>query len=147
MEQVTDPATGLPTGEKRVTIVPRKLGVGGAIELHWPEWFPLTAEDRAKDTATLSTAAGGKAVISQKSAVEKAAQLHGLDPAEEWKNVTAQVQAEADATRGMYPPAGMPVDGPQGPQEGPSAPELGKGSPGADEVRQEPPGGGGSEVE
>ena len=137
-EQETDPATGLPTGEKKITVVPRKLGVGGAIELHWPEWFPLTAEDRAKDTTTLSTAAGGKAVISQKSAVEKAAQLHGLDPAEEWKNVTAQVQAEQAAQTGMYPPAGMPVDGPQSPQEGPAAPEPGKGPPGADEPLGEP---------
>lgn len=122
-EQVKDPETGLPTGEKKVTVVPRKLGVGGSIELHWPDWFPLTADDRSKETSTLSTAAGGKPVISQKSAVEKAAQLHGLDPAEEWKNVTAQIAAEADATRGMYPPAGMPVDGPEPPQG--EAPEVG----------------------
>lgn len=130
-EQVKDPATGLPTGEKKVTVVPRKLGAGGAIELHWPEWFPLTADDRQKDTSTLSTAAGGKAVISQKSAVEKAAQLQGLDPAEEWKNVTAQVAAEQAAQSGMFPPAGMPVDGPQRPQEGPDAPDPteGQGAP------------------
>jgi hypothetical protein len=135
-EQETNPATGLPTGKKKVTVVPRKLGAGGEITLHWPEWFPLTAEDRSKDTATLSTASGGKAVISQKDAVEKAAQLHGLDPTESWKNVTAQVQAEAEATRGMYPPAGMPVDGLEPPQGEPSKSDGAAGATDATEAAQ-----------
>jgi len=59
-EAVKDPVTGLPTGEKRVHVEPRKLGQGGEIELHWPDWFPQTADDRAKETSTLSTAAGGR---------------------------------------------------------------------------------------
>jgi len=113
-EQVIDPATGLPTGEKRISKLPRKLGAGGEITLHWPDWFEPTADDVQKSTTTLSTAAGGKAVMSQKAAVEKNAQLHGLDPEEEWANVTAQQQAEREAQQGMFPPAGMPVDAPSG---------------------------------
>lgn len=120
-EQVKDPVSGLPTGEKRVRVEPRKLGKGGEVELHWPDWFPLTADDRAKETTTLSTASGGRPVLSHKSAVEKAAQLYSVDPAEEWREVSAQVQAEREAQNGMFPSAGLPpVPAPQPPPAEPS---------------------------
>lgn len=139
-EQVKDPATGLPTGEKRVTVAPRRLGRGGEIELAWPDWFPLTAADRAQETATLSTAAGGRAVLSHKSAVEKAAQIHGVDPAEEWREVSAQVQAEREAQTEMFPSAGLPPEA--APASGGVVPDQGQA---AEAVKV--PDAGGAEIE
>lgn len=128
-EQVTDPETGEPTGEVRTRVEPRKLGKGGEISLHWPEWFPLTPDDRAKEVGTLSTGSGGKAVLPQKAAVERAAALYDLDPKEAWAEVAKQRQAEAEAEAGMFPPAGdveapAPPAQPPEPEEAPPARPL-----------------------
>lgn len=85
-------ANGKPTGE--VKVEPRRLGKGGTIKLKWGEDFSLTADEESKRTSTLSTAAGGKPVVSHKSAVERASKLHDLDPREEWKRVEQQTEAE-----------------------------------------------------
>lgn len=123
-EQVLDPETGQPTGETVERVVERKLGKGGEVTLHWPDWFPRTADDEAKEIGTLSTAAGGRAVVSQKSAVERAALLWGLDAEEEWRAVAAQQQAEQEAQAGMFPGAGNPEPGPAEAPEQPPAPEV-----------------------
>jgi hypothetical protein len=72
---------------------PRMPGDGGDVELDWPEYFPLTPADQTAVVTTLSTAAGGKPVISQQTAVEKAAAAFGVDPSDEW----AKVQKDAAA--------------------------------------------------
>lgn len=105
-----DPATGMQL--ESIERVPRKIGEGGETELMWGAYFPPTPDDQAKAVTTLSTAAGGKAVISQQTAVELTAQAFGHEPDEEWQRVQKmrdaddqkeidKVQAEAEINAKM----------------------------------------------
>jgi hypothetical protein len=100
---------GEPTGEVETKYIERRPGAGGQIECDWPEYFPDTATDQKDRTSTNAAAAGGKAVMSHRSAVEMTAKSFGLDPTEEWTAVSKQVQAERDAELQMFPGTGGEV--------------------------------------
>jgi hypothetical protein len=107
------------------------------LEVKWPEFFPDTPDDLAGKLQTLSTATGGKPVVSQRTAVEKAAKSLGIDPDAEWQRVDneqkqmAQQQAQMgmggpgggmfpgmeDMAGGQMPPPGAPGEGPPSPED------------------------------
>lgn len=78
---------GAPTGEVQTSTVEQHPG-SGKIELEWGEYFPPTSDDKQKTMTTLSTAAGSKPIVSQRTAVESAAALLNKDATEEWQRVS-----------------------------------------------------------
>jgi hypothetical protein len=84
-KQATDPATGKPL--QKVSRVDQDPGQGGDVELDWPNYFPPTPMDQSQGVTALTTANGGKAVISQQTSVEQAALLYGIEGGDEWERV------------------------------------------------------------
>lgn len=111
-EDVLD-TDGKPTGEvttKQVSIKPGQ----GKIELTWGEYFPATSDDKQKQLTTLGTSTGGRAVVSQRTAVETSASLLGKDSTEEWQ----RVRDEAADSRVDMMGAGGQVDDENAPPDG-----------------------------
>lgn len=101
---------GLPTGKTEVVEVERDPGVG-IVEIVWPGFFPATTADDQATASAGTTATGGKAIVSQQTAVKRFADQMGLNPVEEWQRVCEErKQAEAELIGGMFPEAGGPVD-------------------------------------
>lgn len=115
-------ATGQITGKKEIVVTELHPGQGGDVELKWGDYFPKSDADLQARATTLSTASGGKPIVSHRTAVELFASELGLDPAAEWKLVEAQVAADKAAQAGMFPEAGMPVSQEQ------ALPEAGGGA-------------------
>lgn len=113
-EPVLD-ANGQPTGEVVVRSEELRPGAGGDVELEWGPFFPASSTEKQAQATTLTTANGGKPVLSHQTSVEQWARNAGLDPVEEWKRVKAQLDADKAAQVGMFPDAGMPVAAPQTP--------------------------------
>lgn len=101
---------GSPTGETFTRYEDRTPGQGGDIECNYPPYFKETADDRQKNIATLTAAAGGKAVLGLKTAVELAAASYDRDPIEEWTAVAKGIQADKQSQQEMFPPIGGQVD-------------------------------------
>lgn len=104
---------GSPTGEQTVTEEEREPGTG-AIVVEWGEYFTPTADDIQKTTSAISQAAGGKSVMSQRTAVELTANLYNRDANQEWIDVSkenADARAhELASNAGMFPGTGGQVD-------------------------------------
>ena len=81
---------------EQVQRVPRMPGEGGELEWVWPPYFQSTPADQSQAITTLSTAAGGKAVISQQTAVEQASSVYGIEPDQEWARVQKDTKEDAD---------------------------------------------------
>lgn len=126
-EAVTDPASG--EKQTRTQFEPRQPGPGGGeLEVVWPEYFPPTPADKQQAATALTTANGGKPVISQQTSVEQAASMFGVSPDEEWERVqkdganddaklAAQAKAfgengDGDGAGGKVPPGGTPKPNP-----------------------------------
>lgn len=88
-----DEATQKPIED--VQQVPRLPGQGGELEWEWPDYFPATPDDQSKAITTLSTAAGGKPIVSQQTATEQAARIYNVDPAQEWARVQKDTANDA----------------------------------------------------
>lgn len=108
---------GKPTGEVNKKLVEQRPGEG-KIELVWGDYFTPTSDDKQKTMTTLGTAAGGKAIISQRTAVETSAELLDKDATEEWQ----RVQDEAAAARVDTLGAGGQVDDENAPPDGGNTP-------------------------
>jgi hypothetical protein len=93
-----DPATG----EKNEKLVERTPGDSEDLDLKWPSYFQATATDRTAEITTLSTATGQKQVISTQTANEEAAKVYGRDPAEEWKRLQSEQQAEHETAASAF---------------------------------------------
>lgn len=109
---VVEPAIGpdgTPTGEITTKTEPRVPG-RGRIWLEWGPYFEPTADDFQKDAGALSTATGGKPVMSQQTAVELFANARDRDGAEEWVRIQTEAKAAAErdslSSAGMFPPIG-----------------------------------------
>lgn len=89
-----EPSEAEPPEEPEDEVVDQSPGEGEHLELTWDDWFPRTAADRSQDLTALGIAAGGKAIVSQQTAVEEAAKVLGRDPDEEWKRVQAANTAD-----------------------------------------------------
>jgi hypothetical protein len=90
------------TGEKNEKLVERVPGVSEDLDLQWPAYFQATATDRTAEIATLSTATGAKQIISTQTANEEAAKTYGRDPAEEWKRLQSEQQAEHEMAANAF---------------------------------------------
>jgi len=104
---------GTSTGRTTQTTYDRHPG-GGRVWLEWGPYFQSTADDDQKEAGALSTAAGGKQVMSQQTAVELHANAHDRDGQEEWSRIQREAAAaakqSAEANAGMFPPIGNPMD-------------------------------------
>jgi hypothetical protein len=145
-------ATGAPVQDEEgkpthdLTMVERNPGSGGELELMWPPYFPPTPQDIGTAATALTTASGGKAVLSQQSATEQMATFVGIEPDEEWDRVQKMTSSDADQAAaqaatfgGADGAAGGKVDGekqlppgasPKPPKFGGSKPPFGGGGAG-----------------
>ena len=107
-EEVKDPATGKPTGEVSITFEEREPGQGERVELAWGPTFKPNSVDVQNVVTTMSTATGGKAVVSQKTAVEVVANLLGKDPKTVLEELEHDNQTQMQMNGTMF---GMPGAG------------------------------------
>jgi hypothetical protein len=107
-EEILDEA-GMPTGEVETKLLPRKPGSSSTVRLEWGPYFPTTSSDQQAQSATLSSATGGKASMSQRTAVELQARSLGRDPATEWRRIAEEKRAAAEAEAAMFPGTGGEV--------------------------------------
>lgn len=103
--QVLD-ADGNPTEEKATRLVQRRLGKGARLTLKWPPFFPPTEQEKQAQVQTLTTATGGRAVMSQQDAVEEWAKASGKDPTLAWQRYQAEQQVERERTAFNMPGVG-----------------------------------------
>lgn len=101
---------GLPTGETTVRFEQRSPGTSRAFRCEWPKRFTTTDTDDQAAATTLATSTGGKAFVSQRTAVETFAARAGRDPHEEWKRVAEEKRLAEDRELGMFPGTGGGVD-------------------------------------
>jgi hypothetical protein len=109
-EAVVDPISGLPTGENKIVgYEQRKPGKGRVFVCEWPKRFGTTDTDDQSAATTTATSTGGKAFVSQRSAVESFAKRMGRDPHEEWKRVLEEKKQADEREQGMFPGTGGAV--------------------------------------
>lgn len=101
-------AEGQPTGRDIQHIVPVHPGAG-EITLEWGEYFPPTMLDRQQNTQAVSTAAGAKPLLSQRTGVEITAALYNQDATVEWERVQDEQRQQAARVEGLTPDMGGPV--------------------------------------
>jgi hypothetical protein len=99
---------GMPTGEFRVEEIVRVPG-NGRLTLEWPDYFRDTQDDRQKQVTSLSTATGGKATMSQQTAVEVLASSMQRDPQVEWVRIRNEQEQSRANVSGMFPGTGGEV--------------------------------------
>lgn len=100
---------GEPTGEVETKEHQRTPG-NGAIAVKWGRYFEETATDKQATNTALLSATGGKAVLSQQTGCEQAAESYGLKPAEEWARLRKEETARQEAEAQMFPSVGGDVD-------------------------------------
>jgi hypothetical protein len=159
-QKETDPESGIESpamddqGKPKQTItkVDQAVGEGGDVELDWPNYFPPTPADQAQGITALTTANGGKAVISQQTSVEQAALLYGVEGGDEWERVqkdgsaddAKEAEQNKQASDAMAAAAGGKPGAPGAPKPGaPGAPKP-PGSPPPKFGGSSPPFGGGA---
>lgn len=144
-EEVLD-ANGKPTGEKRKVVRDLTPGQGGDVELVWGPYFPMSDGDLQAKATALGTAAGGKPILAQQTAVELLAIALGRDPGEEWRRMLEQLAREQATQSTMFPGAGDPqlsggasdVSPPEQPEGQNGEPDAGQeGAPGGEEPAQD----------
>lgn len=91
------------TGIEKKTVTERTPGEGDAYDLKWPDYFAPTQDDLSKTVQNLSTANGGKAVISQRTSVELAAGQFGFDANEELRRIEADKQSSKAEAESQFP--------------------------------------------
>lgn len=88
---------GQPTGQTTLTMEPRTPGQGGHVNLQWGPYFQPSPEDQNSLITALNMAVGGKAIMSQKTASELIAASFGRNPAEEYRRLSGDKQADTAA--------------------------------------------------
>lgn len=97
---------GQPTGKTISREEEHHPGKIDTIKLVWPAYFPETENERQQRMQSLTTATGGKAVLSQRTATELAANVYGVDAAAEAQRVAEDAQRAAEREGLMFPPMG-----------------------------------------
>jgi hypothetical protein len=92
---------GEETDEESVTMEPHTPGTSSYIELSWGPYFRPTADDQQKTVSTLTQGTGGKAVLSQKTAVELLAGLISRDPTKMLDELYKEQDAEAEKRKAL----------------------------------------------
>ena len=102
-------ADGNPTGERITTFEERHPGEGESIQIVWPAYFEPTVQEKSQELSMLSLSAGGKPVISHRTAIERASALLGSDPLVEYRQILEETRkASLLAEEGMFLPTGIP---------------------------------------
>lgn len=110
---VTDPATGEPTGEKVREEVELRPGPTENFAFDWGDYFLPTASDQQQTATTLATLATSK-LLSQESGADLAARALRIDPRADWDRIKSEKDAQASTQATMFSDPGVPVDGPDG---------------------------------
>lgn len=93
-----------------ITIEHERNPGGGRLWLEWGPYFKPTTSDYQQAAAALSSATGGKAIMSQQSAVELNANVWDRDGSSEWNRLVSEQQSQwARQAEGMFPGAGGEV--------------------------------------
>lgn len=132
-QKETDPETGeeKPSLDdqgkpiKQITMVDLTPGLGSDVELDWPDYFPSTPADQTAAATALTTANGGKPVLSQQTSVEQAALVFGVEGSDEWERVQkdgAADKAAAAAQNKMFADSAAAVGGKPGEPGAPKPP-------------------------
>lgn len=99
---------GEPTGEVSIVLVDREPGQGREIELQWGPLFAPNSVDIQSIVTSMNLATAGKAVISQKSAVEVVASVLGKDPVKIMDEITGDHKKDLAMNGSMF---GLPGAG------------------------------------
>ena len=120
-EDEVDEATGEKTGEVSIQITEREPGTGRHVRLEWGPAFKPNSIDVQNTVTTMSTATGGKAVISQRAAVGVVASLLNLNPEEVMKELDGDRKNDMAVNGTMFgtPGAGDTLTGPEAAKLGP----------------------------
>mgnify|MGYP000573614236 CR=1 FL=1 len=78
---------GPPEPPAKPKLVPHKVGKFGWIDLERGPYFTKTPTEINQEVQAVQAAAGGVPVLSEETAVEEAAQIMGIDPAEELRRM------------------------------------------------------------
>jgi len=108
---------GEETDEESVTMEPHTPGTSSYIELSWGPYFHPTADDQQKTVSTLTQGTGGKAVLSQKTAVELLAGLISRDPSKMLDELYKEQDAEAEKRKALMDSMGGQPGQPVEPME------------------------------
>jgi hypothetical protein len=108
---------GEETDEESVTMEPHTPGTSSYIELSWGPYFRPTADDQQKTVSTLTQGTGGKAVLSQKTAVELLAGLISRDPSKMLDELYKEQDAEAEKRKALMDSMGGQPGQPVEPME------------------------------
>lgn len=100
---------GVDGAEDTVTEVPHEPG-NGDVSVEWGPYFKPTGAEKQAVTTSLGQATGGKAIMSQRTGVELAANLFDRDANEEWQTLQAEAAKKQTDEEGMYPGTGGEVD-------------------------------------
>lgn len=82
-------------GNQSTNLIEHSPGEREVIALVWPPYFPATWTDRQAAAQTASAAAGQKAILSQRTAIQSVAQLFGVEDVDA---ELANIKSEADAS-------------------------------------------------
>jgi hypothetical protein len=88
-----EPGPPEPTKPK---LVPHKVGKFGYIELERGPYFAKTPTEINQEVQAIQAAAGGAPVLSEETAVEEAAGVMGIDPAEELRRIHEEKEHKAE---------------------------------------------------
>jgi hypothetical protein len=128
-EEVEDPITGEKTGEVSITIKEREPGTGKRVKLSWGPCFKPNSIDVQNTVTAMSLAVGGKAVLSQRTAVEVVCSVIGKDPKVVMEELDGDHSKELAVNGsmfglpggdGMTQPGGKPGEAPQLPAGAPA---------------------------
>ena len=104
-----------PPPEPTVRYVERTPGKSEEITLNWNPYFSPTWQDISLAATAVKNANGGKAVISQRTAVQSVQSLFGITDVDEEmraiKGEAAEAVEQAQAAFGAGPPQGFPPPG------------------------------------
>ena len=109
-----------PPEKPATKLVPQKLGTSDRVQLKWPPYFPAGWPDIAQAVTAAQTAAGGKPIVSQRTAVRAVAQLFGVTDVEEELHemqMDSEKAMDADARKLAMMPAPDEEGGPPLPKE------------------------------
>lgn len=85
----------LPEAQPKPKLVPHKAGKFGWIELERGPYFQKTPTEIQQEVQAVQAAASGAQVLSEETAVEEAAQIMGIDPAEELRRIHEERERNA----------------------------------------------------
>ena len=101
---------GPPELPAKPKLVPHKVGKFGYIELERGPYFAKTPTEINQEVQAIQAAAGGAPVLSEETAVEEAAGVMGIDPAEELRRIHEEKERSAALQAEQFKVANSELD-------------------------------------